>query len=75
MIEKRAAQRHRIFKGATIAFADSGIACTVRNVSEGGAAVDLEVPVTLPQSFTLFRAIARAVNDHSHHVHNTTMIA
>lgn len=57
MIEKRAAQRHRVFKGATIAFANSGIACTVRNVSEGGAAVDLDVPVTLPQSFTL--SIAR----------------
>jgi hypothetical protein len=53
MIGKRAAQRHRVFKGGTITFAGSGIACTVRNMSDGGAAIDLDGPVTLPQSFTL----------------------
>ncbi len=53
MIEKRAAQRYRVFKGGTITFEGSGIACTVRNMSESGAAIDLENPVTLPQSFTL----------------------
>ncbi|MBY9051487.1 PilZ domain-containing protein [Pseudomonas fluorescens] len=57
MIEKRAAQRHRVFKGGTIIFEDSGIACTVRNMSASGAAIDLEGPVALPQSFTL--SIAR----------------
>ena len=57
MIEKRAAQRYRVFKGGMITFENSGIACTVRNMSEGGAAIDLDAPVTLPQSFTL--AIAR----------------
>jgi hypothetical protein len=53
MIEKRTTQRHRVFKGGTITFQNSGIACTVRNMSAGGAAVDLDAPVTLPQSFTL----------------------
>lgn len=53
MIEKRAAQRHRVFKGGTITFENSGIACTVRNMSESGAAIDLENPVILPLSFTL----------------------
>ena len=53
MIEKRAAQRHRVFKGGTITFENRGIACTVRNMSDSGAAVDLDAPVTLPQSFTL----------------------
>ncbi|MCP3384381.1 MULTISPECIES: PilZ domain-containing protein [unclassified Bradyrhizobium] len=53
MIEKRAAQRHRVFKGGTITFENSGIACTVRNMSDGGAAIDLENPAILPQSFTL----------------------
>ncbi|MBR0973674.1 MULTISPECIES: PilZ domain-containing protein [Bradyrhizobium] len=53
MIEKRTAQRYRVFKGGTIAFENSGIACTVRNMSAGGAAIDLDGPVTLPQSFTL----------------------
>ena len=53
MIEKRATQRHRVFKGGTITFESSGIACTVRNMSEGGAAIDLDTTITLPQSFTL----------------------
>ena len=53
MIEKRAAQRYRVFKGGTITFENSGIACTVRNMSDSGAAIDLENPVTLPHSFTL----------------------
>ncbi|WP_234679401.1 PilZ domain-containing protein [Bradyrhizobium monzae] len=53
MIEKRAAQRHRVFKGGTITFENCGIACTVRNMSGNGAAIDLENPIILPQSFTL----------------------
>jgi len=53
MTEKRAAQRYRVFKGGTIAFEGGGIACTVRNMSAGGAAVDLDGPAILPQSFTL----------------------
>lgn len=53
MIEKRTTQRHRVFKGGTITYENSGIACTVRNMSEGGAAIDLDAAVTLPQSFTL----------------------
>lgn len=53
MIEKRVAQRYRVFKGGTITFENRGVACTVRNMSEGGAAIDLDTPVTLPQSFSL----------------------
>lgn len=53
MIEKRAAQRHRVLKGATIAFDGYGVACTVRNMSSGGAAVDLAEPTSLPPSCTL----------------------
>lgn len=53
MIEKRAAQRHRVFKGGMITFDNSGIACTVRNMSADGAAIDIDSPVSLPQSFTL----------------------
>jgi len=53
MIEKRAAQRYRVFKGGTITFDNGGIACTVRNMSAGGAAIDIDLPGTLPQSFTL----------------------
>lgn len=57
MIERRASQRYRVFKGGTITFENSGIACTVRNISDSGAAIDFENPVILPQSFTL--SIAR----------------
>lgn len=57
MVEKRASQRYRVFKGGTITFENSGIACTVRNISDSGAAIDLDTPVILPQSFTL--SIAR----------------
>lgn len=57
MIEKRASQRCRVFKGGTITFENCGIACTVRNISDSGAAIDFENPVILPQSFTL--SIAR----------------
>ena len=53
MVEKRAAQRYRVFKGATITFENSGITCTVRNMSANGAAIDLDALVTLPRSFTL----------------------
>ncbi|WP_298241306.1 PilZ domain-containing protein [uncultured Bradyrhizobium sp.] len=53
MIEKRTAQRHRVFKGGTITFENGGIPCTVRNMSAGGAAIDLDAPVMLPQSLTL----------------------
>jgi PilZ domain len=51
--ERRTAQRHRVFKGATIAFDGSGLPCTVRNLSTDGAALDLASRVSLPPSFTL----------------------
>ena len=51
--EKRAAPRHRVLKGGTIAFDGSGVACTVRNLSSSGAAIDVAGGVSLPPSFTL----------------------
>ena len=53
MIEKRASLRHRVFKGGTVAFENRGFACVVRNISSGGAAIDLDDSVALPQAFTL----------------------
>ncbi|HEV7877703.1 PilZ domain-containing protein [Bradyrhizobium sp.] len=52
-IEKRSAPRYRVLKGATIAFGGNGVECTVRNLSSGGAALDVANPVGLPPSFTL----------------------
>jgi hypothetical protein len=53
LTEKRATRRHKVLKGATIAFDGNGVACTVRNLSSHGAALDLASSVILPASFTL----------------------
>jgi hypothetical protein len=54
MDEHRIAQRHRVLKGGTIAFnGAAGISCTVRNLSETGAALDVISPVGIPESFML----------------------
>jgi hypothetical protein len=53
MIERRRAPRHRVLKGATVAFDGIGIDCTVRNLSETGAALDFSSPVGVPSSFVL----------------------
>ncbi len=52
-IERRATPRHRVLKGARIAFSGNGVECTVRNLSSGGAAIDLAYNVSLPPSFML----------------------
>ena len=53
MSEKRAAVRHRVLKRGTIAFGGGGFDCTVRNLSTGGARIDLTDPVALPPTFLL----------------------
>ena len=53
MIERRKAPRHRVLKGATIAFDGIGLDCTVRNLSESGAALDFSTAVSVPPSFML----------------------
>jgi hypothetical protein len=53
MIEKRATPRHRVFKRGTIAFGGGGIDCTVRNLSETGARIEVACQVGLPPSFML----------------------
>jgi hypothetical protein len=52
-IEKRIAPRHKVLKGGTIAFDGNGLACTVRNLSSNGAAVDLASMASLPPRFML----------------------
>jgi hypothetical protein len=53
LVEKRSARRHKVLKGATIAFGGSGVECTVRNLSSRGAALDVANSVGLPPSFVL----------------------
>jgi hypothetical protein len=53
--ERRAYARHRVFKGGRLTFGSgAGIECTVRNISPGGARVDVASPVGLPQQLTLY---------------------
>ena len=52
--EHRAAARHRVLKAGTIAFGGGGgISCVVRNLSAGGAALDVVSPLGIPNAFKL----------------------
>ena len=53
MLEKRATPRHRVLKGGTIDYVGGRTICTVRNLSDGGAAIDLDERIDLPQCFML----------------------
>ncbi len=54
MIEKRTSPRHKVLKHGTLAFGGGGsIDCMVRNISSGGARLDVANPLGLPRSFTL----------------------
>ena len=54
MIEKRAAPRQKVLKHGTLSFGGGcGLDCTVRNISPGGARLDVANPFGLPQSFML----------------------
>jgi hypothetical protein len=61
MDEYRAAPRQRRLKAGTISFGGGAIDCTVRNLSETGAALDVISPIGIPERFTLL-----VETDHSH---------
>lgn len=52
--ERRSRARHRVLKAGTIEFGGGAIDCTVRNLSDTGAALDVTSPVGIPERFTLF---------------------
>ena len=54
MDERRDKARHRVLKAGTIEFGGGAIDCTVRNLSDTGAALDVTSPVGIPDRFTLF---------------------
>ena len=54
MNRPRFAPRRRTLKAGTIEFSGGGIDCTVRNVSETGAALEVVSPLFIPDRFTLF---------------------
>lgn len=53
LAERRLDVRRRVFKGGTIMFDGTGVDCTVRNMSDGGAALDITRGTVLPPRFRL----------------------
>ena len=54
MENNRAADRKRVLKAGSIEFGGGSIDCTVRNISETGAALEVVSPLFIPDRFTLF---------------------
>jgi PilZ domain len=53
MTERRISVRRKVLKGARIAFGGEDIDCTVRNLSETGAGLEVPNTLGLPPSFML----------------------
>ena len=53
MGEPRLSLRHRLLKSGSIRFGDASISCVLRNISEGGVALDVSSQVGIPDQFTL----------------------
>ena len=51
--EHRVAPRRRVLKAGTINFGGGSINCTVRNLSDTGAALEVVSPLYIPDSFKL----------------------
>jgi hypothetical protein len=51
--EHRIAPRRRVFKAGSISFGGGVIDCTVRNVSDTGAALEVVTPLYIPDRFML----------------------
>jgi hypothetical protein len=52
--ENRKSPRHKVFKAATIEFNRAGgVSCTVRNISDGGACLEVASPIGIPLVFDL----------------------
>jgi hypothetical protein len=51
--ERRTETRRRVFKAGVITFDGAGIACTVRNMSNRGAALDIANAAMIPPRFRL----------------------
>ena len=53
MDNHRIAPRRRVLKAGSIEFGGGAIDCTVRNLSETGAALEIVSPLYIPDRFTL----------------------
>ena len=54
MAEQRGGPRFRTIKGGSIIFGSAAaIDCIIRNMSDTGAALEVEIPAGIPDDFTL----------------------
>lgn len=51
--DNRSALRHKVLKAATISFGGGAISCTVRNLSDSGASLEVASPIGIPDSVVL----------------------
>ena len=58
-------QRQNVMKAGTILFGCSGIDCLVRKISDGGANLEVESQIGIPNSFDLVIDTERS----NHHCH------
>jgi len=64
MVEHPRSLRRRTIKGGTILFgATSAIDCVIRNMSDTGAALEVESQIGIPESFTLLIKPERTKRD------------
>lgn len=63
--DKRHTMRQRVLKAGTISFQGSGIDCVVRNMSIGGANLEVESHNGIPDSFDLLTSTKNS----KHHCH------
>ena len=59
MTEQRNRTRHKVFKAGLIEFGGSAVDCTVRNISDVGAALEVASPFGIPSEFALLICIDR----------------
>jgi PilZ domain len=53
MEERRTSPRHRLLKAGTIEFGQESLPCTVRNLSNTGAGLEINSPLWFPDRFVL----------------------
>ena len=51
--DNRSAPRHKVLKAATISFGGGAISCTVRNLSDSGASLEVAPSMVFPVSVVL----------------------
>lgn len=51
--DQRSPTRHKVFEAATILVAGDAISCTVRHLSDSGAALEVASPIGIPDVFDL----------------------